>query len=352
MRYVFLVFYFFLSIHAKAQFSFSGQIDAEEWDTTVYLSVVEDYRKLSGIYTDQVIAKTKANAKGFFQFNGNLLEKDNRIYRIHIDKCSENQQEFNHFNGYCEDSMEFLFIANNTDTLELPASFDNQLFCLVESNNPKADAFLKIDSLKNEMRFAYSEVRSEASKKLNNKKWFKTFQDFGEQLEEPLAELAIYSYLSDRRGELHNFYLEDLRNNTYYAELRTRLEEEYPNSSYTNQYKNEVEADLFRIEESLNTSSRFSWTALLSVLLFISIGINIIFLVEKRKQKQTKTEDLKANLSKQEQVVLELILENKSNKDIAEALFLSVSTVKSHTNNIYKKLDVNSRSDVKSLFSK
>jgi DNA-binding CsgD family transcriptional regulator len=223
---------------------------------------------------------------------------------------------------------------------------------LVESNNPKADAFLKIDSLKNEMRFAYSEVRSEASKKLNNKKWFKTFQDFGEQLDEPLAELAIYSYLSDRGGELHNFYLEDLRNNTYYAELRTRLEEEYPNSSYTNQYKNEVEADLFRIEESLNKSSRFSWTALLSVLLFISIGINVIFWVEKKKQKQTKIENLKANLSKQEQVVLELILENKSNKDIAEALFLSVSTVKSHTNNIYKKLDVNSRSDVKSLFSK
>ena len=55
---------------------------------------------------------------------------------------------------------------------------------------------------------------------------------------------------------------------------------------------------------------------------------------------------------KQEQVVLDHLLKNKTNKDIAEALFLSVSTVKSHTNNIYKKLNVQSRDDAKSLFIK
>jgi DNA-binding NarL/FixJ family response regulator len=70
------------------------------------------------------------------------------------------------------------------------------------------------------------------------------------------------------------------------------------------------------------------------------------------KQKQSQKTDLKAKLSKQEQVVLDHILLDKTNKDIAESLFLSVSTVKSHANNIYKKLNVGSRDDVKSLFMK
>ena len=80
--------------------------------------------------------------------------------------------------------------------------------------------------------------------------------------------------------------------------------------------------------------------------------LNVFLLFRYWKKNQTKTEDLKAKLSKQEQVVLEHLLKDKTNKDIAESLFLSVSTVKSHTNNIYKKLNVQSRDDAKSLFTK
>jgi DNA-binding NarL/FixJ family response regulator len=76
------------------------------------------------------------------------------------------------------------------------------------------------------------------------------------------------------------------------------------------------------------------------------------FLFRNWKQKTLDKQNLKSKLSKQEQVVLEHILLDKTNKDIAEALFLSVSTVKSHTNNIYKKLNVQSRDDAKSLFIK
>ena len=139
----------------------------------------------------------------------------NRIYSIHIDKCSEATQDANHFNGNCSDSKEIIFIANNTDTLKLPFSFENQVFCDINSTNEKANAFVKIDSLKADMRFAYGEFRSEANRKLNNKKWFKTLQDFGKSLNEPLAELYIYSYLSDRTSDLHNYYVEDLKSNNY-----------------------------------------------------------------------------------------------------------------------------------------
>ncbi|MGK0379614.1 MAG: DNA-binding CsgD family transcriptional regulator, partial [Patiriisocius sp.] len=57
-------------------------------------------------------------------------------------------------------------------------------------------------------------------------------------------------------------------------------------------------------------------------------------------------------LSNQEEKVLALILENKTNKEIASALFVSVSTVKTHINNIYKKRNVSSRQEAKNLHSK
>jgi LuxR family maltose regulon positive regulatory protein len=48
-------------------------------------------------------------------------------------------------------------------------------------------------------------------------------------------------------------------------------------------------------------------------------------------------------LSDREREVLQLIAEGKSNKEIARDLFLAVGTVKKHLNNIFRKLDVESR---------
>ena len=75
--------------------------------------------------------------------------------------------------------------------------------------------------------------------------------------------------------------------------------------------------------------------------------LNIYFwLAFKKSKRTTNTLD---NLTKQEQNILALILENKSNKEIAEILFVSVSTIKTHINNIFKKLNVQSREEIKNL---
>lgn len=351
MRLKLFLIFLGLSLCCEAQYSFSGYINPDESQNSVYLSIVEDYRKMSGVYSEQIITKTRADKTGFFEFKGDMLDLENRIYRIHIDRCSDLQQSANHFNGHCNDSEELLFIAKNTDTLKLPFSFGNQVFCRVESNNPKANAFVKIDSLKNDMRFAYGEFRSEANRKLNNKKWFKTLQYFGEALNEPIAELYIYSYLSDRSSDLHNYYVEDLKTNNYYDNLKARLESNYPNASYTTQYNNELEADRYMLAAA-NGDASFNWSFYIYGILAISGLLNVFLLYRSWKQKHSLTENLKAKLSKQEHVVLDHILQDKTNKDIAKSLFLSVSTVKSHTNNIYKKLNVQSRDDAKALFVK
>lgn len=51
----------------------------------------------------------------------------------------------------------------------------------------------------------------------------------------------------------------------------------------------------------------------------------------------------KYGLSKREQEIFILMLEGKSNKEIGEALFISIKTVKNHIYSIFQKLGVNSR---------
>ncbi len=48
-------------------------------------------------------------------------------------------------------------------------------------------------------------------------------------------------------------------------------------------------------------------------------------------------------LSKRENEILALLIDEKSNKEMADLLFISLPTVKTHISNIYKKLEVNSR---------
>lgn len=48
-------------------------------------------------------------------------------------------------------------------------------------------------------------------------------------------------------------------------------------------------------------------------------------------------------LSEREQEVLQLLAQGYSNAEIADKLFLSVSTVKTHVSNLYVKLDVKNR---------
>ena len=73
-------------------------------------------------------------------------------------------------------------------------------------------------------------------------------------------------------------------------------------------------------------------------------------LFQKTKVKKEPKVDYKTILTPQEQKVFELMHEKSSNKIIADSLFISVSTVKTHINNIYSKLNSSSRKEVDVFF--
>jgi LuxR family maltose regulon positive regulatory protein len=68
-------------------------------------------------------------------------------------------------------------------------------------------------------------------------------------------------------------------------------------------------------------------------------------LLSEKKKGSVRVDDIPVNLSLTERKVLRLLSTDRSNSEIAAELGVSVSTIKTHTNNIYQKLQVSRRYD-------
>ncbi len=61
--------------------------------------------------------------------------------------------------------------------------------------------------------------------------------------------------------------------------------------------------------------------------------------------------DLLTTLTSKEFLILRLLAEGKTNKEIAAANFIALSTVKTHVNNIYSKLAVSNRKEARTKYA-
>jgi DNA-binding CsgD family transcriptional regulator len=348
MKQLILCIIFLNCLAIQAQYQFKGQLTEEDKGKLVYLSIIEDYRRTSRVYLDQVISRTNTDSLGNFVFEGDNLTDQNNIYRIHTDECSASEIENTHFLGNCGSTKSILFIARNSDSLRLPETLIGESFCTITSTNVKSDLLLEIQTLKNDMAFDFSEIRSDASKKLNLKKWFARWHQFGEASQEPLAELYVHGFLSDRQSETYRYYLVDLAINPYYEALLGRLKITYPTATFTKLYEEELRADQYLINLDAATDQASAWWIYL--FLSLSIILNAYFLLFWRRRKNTSSQV--AQLSTQEQRIARAMANGKTNKEIAQEFFISLSTVKTHVNSIYKKLDISSREEIKTILSK
>jgi len=91
--------------------------------------------------------------------------------------------------------------------------------------------------------------------------------------------------------------------------------------------------------------TKYSHSSWLNTLLAISLVSVFAFMLYSKRKKNAPIA-----LSKQETTVKNLIVSGKSNKEIAEELFISLSTVKTHITNIYHKLHISNRDELTAKF--
>ncbi len=84
---------------------------------------------------------------------------------------------------------------------------------------------------------------------------------------------------------------------------------------------------------------------------FLAIGILLNSRYGKTAKPVVSQGSLLDLLSNKETVVLQMVAEGKTNKEIARALFIELSTVKTHVNHIYSKISVRSRIEARKKYS-
>lgn len=83
---------------------------------------------------------------------------------------------------------------------------------------------------------------------------------------------------------------------------------------------------------------------------FLQYSLNQIYLSPRVSQRQLLTD--KFHLTTRELDVLECVISGSENRIIADELFISLATVKTHLDHIFKKLEVSSRTKlVSKVFS-
>lgn len=345
LLYYTLLFY---CMQLNAQFKFSGEVNNQYQNATAYLTVVDEYQKSELFITEKIIQECQIDSLNQFVFFGNHLTSKNMLYKIYVDTCNDDVSNYKHLLDHCETSQSIVFIANNTDSIHFPLNDLSQLFCEIKNSSRQNTAVLELNQLQEQLLANLQSSKSDAQRTVIYKNCFQKLQEFSTTFNDPLVELYAFHLYANETSFSRPFYLKDLKHNTYYINLLSRISDAYPNSEYAKQLENDLNNDNYTLLKEKNASTSI-YIYILSGVLVISILLNFL-LFRRQKTKKNTVVNYKDILTPQEQNVFVLMHQKHSNKTIAEQLFISVSTVKTHINNIYSKLNISSRKDVDDFF--
>ncbi|MFD2567058.1 response regulator transcription factor [Pseudotenacibaculum haliotis] len=321
------------------QYLISGHIDGKEKNATVYLSLLR-YDEESLISDSQVLFSTKTDSLGYFRFQGQLLSQKDKIYRIHTNASDTNGLQLV---SDIDKSNYHNFIFSNTDTIFFKKTKDHW-FIRSKNTNTSDTEWRKLKLFEEQLVSEYTNTKNKEAKR-------QTVNDFSEKLKsysKDSIESSLVRLLAFSRIKTNNFDLKtDFDNNPqFYDNLLESLKADYTQKSYYLQYKdelskitNEIVLQKYKRHRALNYVLGFLvlLLAFLSLLLFKRLKVAL--------PKNIKSKDLNSTLTNQEEKIAKLICDNHTNKEIAQILFISLSTVKTHVRNLYGKFNVTNRKE-------
>ncbi|GAA3738766.1 hypothetical protein GCM10022422_22790 [Flavobacterium ginsengisoli] len=339
-----LIVAFLIIPNCYGQYSICGHIETTQKNKTVYLSLLK-YDEETLITESQILFSTQTDSTGYFEFKGQLLSKKDKLYRIHsnIDDIKglqlvSNSDKNNYYN----------FIFSNTDTIYFSKS-GNRWFSHSQNSNNTDRLWRNLKQFEEKLTQGYSEIKNKEAQQ-------QTINDFVEKVKAynaknispALIKLLAFSDIKRKNFDLKTDFE---KNPDFYNDILNSLKSYYSETSYYLQFQDEISKisnTVFQQKYSFHKTLNY----ILGILVLILAVISFLLFKKVRsiQPKEIQQEISNLTLTNQEEKIAKLILENKSNKEIADELFISLSTVKTHIRNLYAKLNVTNRYELADKF--
>ncbi len=298
-------------------------VDTTIWTPTVYISFIPDFENMYRISNEMIIDKAEISDSGSFVFNTKYLPDDDVLLRFHLSKKGDLPASLI-IGG--KDENHFFVIANRTSIIKIKSTsnfgFPRDINLQGYSPNQTIQQINKIAIYLDTADLNGPIIKTEFIRNAI----FEKLRSIADTCANPLVALyALYKSKFDRNYSV---------NQQFYKNFLAKWRHE--KSTYFTEFRKKI------------PYSRSEGFGLLIFACFLSLAVGYMACLTYIKVLKKKR-NLIENLSVQERKIFALLLEGKSNKEISENLMIGLSTVKSHVNNIYSKLDVKSRKDVLNL---
>ena len=301
--------------HLSAQQAVSGFVNfngSEDWKPKIYLSHVP-VPNMERQVLAKPIAVAEVQENGFFTFDKKHFSDSNKIYSLHVERIREIVND--------TVAKKVTFMLSGRDKIEFKKG--TQIFADYTNTNQADKEWQKLKEFESNLVQQY----------LTEEDQIKPRKGFvKDSLQILMVKLVGLKQLEDKQ-----LLDKDIAENpSYYLELLSEFKESSIDATeYWFLEKRMAYLTQRAVERELETSR---WLNVFLLVLVLSLGL-VWF-------KQSKTRAANPQLSRQEMNVKALILEGKTNKEIANELFISLSTVKTHITSIYSKLNVKGRQEL------
>ncbi len=319
-RYIFCLL-FLLQASVYCQHTVSGYANLanpEDWEPKVHLSRVQ-LNENTNTHSYIPITSSAMSEKGFFSFDKKWFENTDLIYKIHLNPNKNSNTLSKKIKNFK------LFIISKNDSIYFDKG--SLLFDNYTTNNVANKEWNKLKKFESQFENLHDNFDTEEYL-LRTKGYVK------DSLQILLVKLISIKKLDDKK-----LLEKDIKANTSYY---TALLQELKSSDIDPSLFLYLENKLLHIKE-VKADQKYTISLLVNIIAFLGIVV-LIFLFIRDRNKNQKPPAIP--LSKQESTIKELIISGKSNKEIANELFISISTVKTHVSNIYSKLNISSRREL------
>ena len=297
--------------------------DTSIWAPVAYLSLIPDFNHLNTISYNYIIEQSGISKDGLYEFSTEYLPEDEHLYRIHFSKKGDppasliiGGKDHNHLFLFAARDSEVSITVNKGDRFINDFSFEGyNPDIALQDLKTRLEALDSIDQMGNIVNREYA---IEAV--------YEDIKTYADTCSLPL--LSLYA--------LYNInYLEDYDNNPAFYRRYLR-KWRFQKSSYFTEFRRSIRGEI---------KPAFLIVVIGGSVLILTILAMILY----QRHKKNKNKNPLLELTIQERKVFDLLRQGKSNKEIAEECSVSVSTIKSHVNSIYSKLDVKSRKDIMNI---